>query len=331
MPGTRGSSAVAIALLATAASAQSLELFHEDFETDLSRWNATGLWHRVVDTDPCASAVAPFPGGAGAARFGDPLDCSHGAQPSGGGLFLLDPIPLPAEALSAQLRFTHTVDVDCEGCMGDYRQVLVSGDGGQTYDLVAEYPFDLPWTAQTVDLTPYLGGDVRLFFEMVTSGDFGPPELGWILDEVSIEVTHARSYCTGKTNSLGCVPFVTTSGVPRASGTAPSTIAATDVLPGEAALILYSFRKSNLDFHGGKLCVKAPVARLLPPKVAKATGTPPCTGLVKRDFNALIRGGNDPLLTPGQVVHAQWRPRDPADPFGFGDSYTDAVRFVIAP
>jgi hypothetical protein len=139
------------------------------------------------------------------------------------------------------------------------------------------------------------------------------------------------TYCTGKTSSLGCVPFVSTSGTPSATATAPFGIRAGDVLPGEIGFLLYGSKTSNLSFHGGKLCIKAQITRLLPPQSAKAIGTPPCSGLIKRDFNQRIQSGVDPQLTAGRRVVAQWSLRDPADPAGFGDSLTDAVRFEICP
>lgn len=140
-----------------------------------------------------------------------------------------------------------------------------------------------------------------------------------------------RSYCTGKVSSLGCTPFLTTAGQASASSTAAFQIAANDLVPGEAGFLLYGFRKANLDFHGGKLCIKAPIARLLPPKVASAVLPPPCSGRIQRDFNAVIQSGADGLLTVGQSVCAQLLQRDPTEPMGFGDSLTDAVEFTVAP
>ncbi len=146
-----------------------------------------------------------------------------------------------------------------------------------------------------------------------------------------VNCSAVTSYCTGKTNSLGCVPFMTSNGSPSASSTSPFQVIGNDLLPSEAGFLLYSFKKSNLNFHGGKLCVKSPVMRLLPPKSATTTGPLPCIGFLKRNFNAAIQSGSDPLLTPGQGVSVQWRQRDPADPAGFGDSLTDGLRFTIAP
>ncbi len=139
------------------------------------------------------------------------------------------------------------------------------------------------------------------------------------------------AYCTGKTNSLGCAPFVSTAGGASVSSTQPFLFRAHDVIPGASGFPIYSYAASNLSFHGGKLCVKAPLQRVLPPKAAKSTGGPPCAGVLQRDWNARIQNGVDPLLTAGQTVHTQWFYRDPADPAGFGDGLSDALRFVIAP
>ena len=138
------------------------------------------------------------------------------------------------------------------------------------------------------------------------------------------------TYCAGKTNSLGCVPFITTSGFPSET-TGTFLITGNDMMPSQSGLLLYSFQKSSLGFHGGTLCVKSPFKRVLPIKAAVDTGPLPCTGVLKRDFNNTIAAGNDPMLTSGQKVFAQWRQRDPADPAGFGDGLTNGVTFTIAP
>ncbi len=139
----------------------------------------------------------------------------------------------------------------------------------------------------------------------------------------------ARAYCSGKTNSLGCVPFIGTSGYASATATGAFALSANDVLPGEIGFLLYSTKKADLDFHGAKLCVKGPT-RLLPGKQARRACTP-CPGRLSRNFNKTVQSGADPRLTPGAVVRAQWRQRDPGDTFGFGDGLTDAVQFRIAP
>ncbi len=138
------------------------------------------------------------------------------------------------------------------------------------------------------------------------------------------------SYCTGRTTSQGCVPFLSVVGLPSVSPTEPFRIHANEVLPGEAGFLMYAFKKSNLDFHGGKLCLKPPVIRLLPLKSSSSQGSPPCDGAMFRNFNNRIQGGNDPLLTAGQAVRCQWIQRDPTNGF-HRDNLTDAVQFTVAP
>ena len=127
------------------------------------------------------------------------------------------------------------------------------------------------------------------------------------------------------------MPFICAVGTPSVTSTEVFSIRAEDALPAEAGLLLYSFKKANLSFHGGKLCVKAPFNRLLPPKFAKATGDPPCTGVLRRNFQNQIQGGADPQLTVGALVRTQWRQRDPSDSSGFGDALTGGLQFAIEP
>ena len=67
-----------------------------------------------------------------------------------------------------------------------------------------------------------------------------------------------RRYCSGKQNSVGCVPSISTTGIPSSTSPSPFLIRANDVVPSQPGLLLYSFKKSNLAFHGGRLCVKVP-------------------------------------------------------------------------
>ncbi len=147
-------------------------------------------------------------------------------------------------------------------------------------------------------------------------------------------------YCTGKTTSQGCIPFLTTdAGTASASNPVAWNLRANDHIPGELGFIVYGFKKSNLDFHGGKLCVKAPLTRT---PAAKAKNVPcinpfgACSAGVacrqlRRNFNATIQSGSDPMLTPGKFVSAQMFQRDPTDPTGFGDNLSNGIGFVIAP
>ena len=137
-------------------------------------------------------------------------------------------------------------------------------------------------------------------------------------------------YCRGKTNSLGCIPFLTSQGTPSPTITGPFKIMANDVLPAEAGMLIYGTKRSKIGYHGGTLCVKIPFVRgkLVP---SKTVGLPPCSGRLSFNFNQRIRSGLDPSLTVGRSITAQFRQRDPADPLGFGDSLSNGMRFVICP
>ncbi len=164
------------------------------------------------------------------------------------------------------------------------------------------------------------------------AADFVPGDSGLYSDVFvrNLGPDFPELYCSGKQNSQGCVPFLSFEGVASASSTAPFSIQGRDFLPGESGFLIYGVNgKSNLDFHGGKLCVKLPFSRWLPFKQAVKKGTGTCGGVLKRNFNARIQAGVDPQLTAGQVVDAQWLQRDPGDPAGFGDSLSSGIRFTI--
>ncbi len=153
------------------------------------------------------------------------------------------------------------------------------------------------------------------------------------IDELICDTT--SFYCSGKTTSQACVPFMTASGTPSVSG-GPFNLFANNHVEGESAFLIYSFKKANLSFHGGKLCVKSPFVRIA--SLVKATDGTACTGcaqatcrMFKRNFNQYVQTGIDPLLTSGQTVFTQWRQRDQFDPLGFGDNLSDGATFTIGP
>jgi polyhydroxybutyrate depolymerase len=136
------------------------------------------------------------------------------------------------------------------------------------------------------------------------------------------------SYCTGKTNSLGAVPFITASGVASAAtfNDWPFRITGNNLVPGEFGFLMYSFSKGDLNYHGGKLCLKtADLEKLFPIKQADSQG------ILFRNFNNSIASGVNPMFTVGQKVCAQWYQKDPNNPLSFPDTLSDAIRFVIAP
>ena len=148
--------------------------------------------------------------------------------------------------------------------------------------------------------------------------------------DLTIAPAAATGYCSGKQNSLGCVPFLSYEGAPSTTSTLPFRLTARDVLPGESGFLLYSLSKASLPFHNATLCVKAPFTRQLPLKTSTNTGAAPCSGRFVVNFNNRIQAGVDPRLSVGATLNAQWYYRDPGVDT-FNDGLTNGMRFTIQP
>ena len=139
-------------------------------------------------------------------------------------------------------------------------------------------------------------------------------------------------YCSGKTNSQGCLPTITWAGQPSATSQAPFMIESANLLNRKLVLLFYGYNSAFTPFQGSTICVAPPLKRC----PASTTGGNPgpatdCSGAPSLDFNARIRGGIDPGLVPGATVSARWYYRDLGDPAGFNTGLTDALRFAICP
>ncbi len=133
------------------------------------------------------------------------------------------------------------------------------------------------------------------------------------------------AYCTAKTNSAGCVPSVVSYGTPVAGAASGFQIEARSVIDNRPGLLFYSTNgKAAIPFQGALLCITPPVRRTW---VQDSAGTPPCCGFYDIDFNQYMATGEDPSLTTGVTVQAQYWSRDPAA--SYGTSLTDALEFTI--
>lgn len=96
----------------------------------------------------------------------------------------------------------------------------------------------------------------------------------------------------------------------------------------EVALFLHSaWGAEDLPFHGGWLCLRAPLRRHAALGTGGAAGT--CGGLLNEDLDAYVLSGVDPSLVAGATLWLQAWSRDGGDPFG--DGLSDAVRATICP
>lgn len=143
------------------------------------------------------------------------------------------------------------------------------------------------------------------------------------------------TYCTAKTNSLGCVSNLSFSGTPSATAPNGFVISASNVLNQKSGQLIYSLNgTNNAPFQGGILCVRAPVRRTV---IVNSGGNPSgsdCSGTFAFDFNAFARGSfatapAPELSIPGTHVTAQWWGRDPGFAPPNGTSLSRGLEFVM--
>ena len=164
--------------------------------------------------------------------------------------------------------------------------------------------------------------------EIKISHNVGGLEVDHLQYQLPCTGATANTYCTAKTNSLGCVPQIGINGCPSASSAGVCTIYCTQVIPGKAGLLFYGFAPAAIPFQGGYLCVQPPTTRTA---IQTSGGTPlnSCNGEFSLDINAHIQSGLDPNLVAGAMLHAQYWYRDPASPSTTGLS--NALSVQIGP
>jgi hypothetical protein len=219
----------------------------------------------------------------------------------------------PMQPLDEAGNLVQWILIDYGGGFQREAQVISAADG--TLTVVAQQGDPTPFggSYSTFDAWPSMTA-LRGTFGAATPGGAGlnayfqfelctPPPVG---------------YCTAKTNSLGCVPQIASSGTSSASATSGFSLQASSALNQKLGLLAYSAagRAAN-PFGGGTLCLAAPVRRT---PVQLSGGNPPpandCSGAYSIDMNAFAAGalgGNpDPALgVPGTLVDTQYWSRDP--------------------
>jgi hypothetical protein len=137
------------------------------------------------------------------------------------------------------------------------------------------------------------------------------------------------TYCTGKTNSLGCVPAMASSGVASLSSSSPFLITCSNVINQATGLLMYSHAPNAAPFQGGTLCVKAPLRRTATQNSGGNAAGSDCSGTFSFDFNAHLDVGGDPTLVVAADIHTQYWARDSASPST--TSLSNALRFLVNP
>ncbi|HVS18026.1 MAG TPA: hypothetical protein VMT18_05455 [Planctomycetota bacterium] len=139
----------------------------------------------------------------------------------------------------------------------------------------------------------------------------------------------ASTYCIAKTNSLGCVTWMSSTGVPSASSPAPFLLRASQVINQAPAVMIYALGAQLLPFQDGFLCLGPQVTRTFPQNSGGNPAGIDCSGVLELDMNAYLQASNDPDLVAGAQVYAQYWSRDPQA--ASTSNLSNAVMFLIGP
>jgi hypothetical protein len=139
----------------------------------------------------------------------------------------------------------------------------------------------------------------------------------------------AQTYCTAKTNSLGCLPAIGSTGTASYTNPAPFVVSASNELNQKAGLLFYGVSASSAPFQGGFKCVASPSIRTGIQSSGGSASGDDCTGSYAYDFTPRIQGFVDPQLVPGAEIFVQYWSRDPQSPST--TNLTAGLRFTICP
>jgi hypothetical protein len=132
------------------------------------------------------------------------------------------------------------------------------------------------------------------------------------------------TYCTGKTNSIGCVPAIGSSNAPsKSAGT--FTVRCSNTLNQKNGLLFWGFDNIATPFQGGTLCVASPTIRTDAFSSGGSTTGNDCTGQYAFTFTTAYF--NSYGIAAGDTLFAQWWTRDPASPSTTGLS--NAIEFTV--
>ncbi|MCK6448701.1 MAG: integrin alpha [Planctomycetes bacterium] len=135
-------------------------------------------------------------------------------------------------------------------------------------------------------------------------------------------------YCTAKLNSESCLPRIDWAGSTALSGTDAFEVRGWNLIGHQDAFLLLGARAQSTPWHGGTLCVGAPVLRL---RASDAAGHPgrPCSG--KARFSLPAGRLADLGLGAGSTFYLQVVARDPG--FAPPDDFiaTPGLRVTLCP
>ncbi len=179
---------------------------------------------------------------------------------------------------------------------------------------------------------PSISGDGRIVAFESPASNLVAGDTNWLQDIFVQDRTCTGAiytYCTAKTNSLGCMPSIGSSGLPSQSGPDNFYVTAGNVLNNKNGMMLWSLSEGSNPFFGGTLCVAPTIFRT----PAQSSGGNPngndCSGTYSYHFTQLYMLQH--LLAGNTTVYAQFWSRDPgfAPPYSVG--LTNGISFTICP
>lgn len=137
------------------------------------------------------------------------------------------------------------------------------------------------------------------------------------------------SYCTAKTNGLGCVPSIGSLGIPSQSGPDNFYVTASNVRNNKLGMMLWSLAQDSRPFFGGTLCLHSPIKRTFGQMSGGSPTGNDCTGTYAYHFSQTYM--LQQLLGAETTVYAQFWTRDPGFPPPNNIGLTNGLQFTICP
>jgi len=160
----------------------------DGFTIDNTGAPVSGLWHLSTGRGNQPNHSAD-----------DSIYFGQNEGPNGGGNYdvghtagrIISPFIDLTSAPTAQLSFNYFLETEGSSFF-DQAQVLVSDDGGVTFNPIASNPGELVdpttgWTNATFDLTPFVGNTIQLQFDFNTGDGIANNFEGWYIDDVIVQ------------------------------------------------------------------------------------------------------------------------------------------------
>ncbi len=154
------------------------------------------------------------------------------------------------------------------------------------------------------------------------AGNWGPTaHFGPVL----VNAASVSTYCTGKLNSAGCVPAISSNGAQPSKSAGNFAVTCSLVVSRKSGLLFFGAAPQAAPFQGGTLCVVQPTLRTEVQFSGGNASGDDCTGNFSYAFSTAIMTTLG--LNPGQTVYAQYWHRDPQSPSTTGLS--NAIQFTV--